>query len=122
MMLIHKLCNSPTHETEAYRFFVGNGINKLFERALPEGERTEENVLKIRSQFIPYYDEVNQPTLMIYLYQRVLYKRWLFLLEGGFLTVKQPYNTTIYNTALYLRLSRDDELQLSLIHSFLPKV
>ena len=38
----------PTHEMEAYRFFVGNGINKLFERALPEGERTEENVLKIR--------------------------------------------------------------------------
>ena len=26
-------------------------------------------------------------------------------------TVKQPYNTTIYNTALYMRLSRDDELQ-----------
>lgn len=49
----------PTHETEAYRLFVGNGINKLFERALPEGERTEENVLKIRSQFIPYYDEHN---------------------------------------------------------------
>ena len=49
----------PTHEMEAYRFFVGNGINKLFERALPEGERTEENVLKIRSQFIPYYDEHN---------------------------------------------------------------
>ena len=47
---------------------------------------------------------------MIYLYQRVLYKRGLFLLEGGFLTVKQPYNTTIYNTALYLRLSRDDDL------------
>ena len=43
----------PTHETEAYRFFVGNGINKLFERALPEGERTEENVWKIRSQFVP---------------------------------------------------------------------
>lgn len=25
--------------------------------------------------------------------------------------MKQPHNTTIYNTALYLRLSRDDELQ-----------
>ena len=25
--------------------------------------------------------------------------------------MKQPYNTTIYNTALYLRLSRDYELQ-----------
>lgn len=46
----------PTHDTDAYRFFVGNGINRLFERALPEGERTEENILKIRSQFVPYYD------------------------------------------------------------------
>lgn len=49
----------PTHDEEAYRFFVGNGINKLFERALPESERTEENVLKIRSRFVPYYDEHN---------------------------------------------------------------
>lgn len=49
--------NYPEHPTEAYRFFVGNGINKLFERALPEGERTEQNVLRIRSRFIPYYDQ-----------------------------------------------------------------
>lgn len=49
----------PTHEEEAYRFFVGNGINKLFERALPETERTEENILKIRSRFVPYYDTHN---------------------------------------------------------------
>ena len=49
----------PTHSTEAYRFFVSNGINKLFERALPEEERTEENVLRIRSRFIPYYNEHN---------------------------------------------------------------
>lgn len=49
----------PTHETDAYRFFVGNGINKLFERALPEQERTEKNILKIRSLFIPYYDVHN---------------------------------------------------------------
>ena len=49
----------PVHETEAYRFFVGNGINKLFERALPEEERTEENIRKIRSRFVPYYDEHN---------------------------------------------------------------
>lgn len=52
-------CGYPTHETDAYRFFVGNGINKLFERALPEGERTEENIGKIRSLFVPYYDEHN---------------------------------------------------------------
>ncbi|MFR6709382.1 MAG: HAD family hydrolase [Bacteroides stercoris] len=31
----------PTHEESAYNFMVGNGINKLFERALPEGEKSE---------------------------------------------------------------------------------
>ena len=46
----------PTHEEAAYKFMVGNGINKLFERALPEGRKTEENILKVRSRFIPYYD------------------------------------------------------------------
>lgn len=49
----------PTHNTEAYRFFVGNGIDKLFERALPEDARTQENILKIRSRFLPYYNEHN---------------------------------------------------------------
>lgn len=52
-------CGYPTHDTDAYRFFVGNGINKLFERALPEGSRSKENVLKIRSLFVPYYNEHN---------------------------------------------------------------
>ena len=28
----------PTHEIEKYNFMVGNGIDKLFERALPEGD------------------------------------------------------------------------------------
>ncbi len=46
----------PTHEVEQYNFMVGNGINKLFERALPEGEKTVENVLRVRKIFIPYYD------------------------------------------------------------------
>ena len=49
----------PIHETDAYRFFVGNGINKLFERALPETERNETNIMKIRSVFIPYYNKHN---------------------------------------------------------------
>ena len=49
----------PTHEVEAYNFMVGNGINKLFERALPKGEKTEENVLRVRKEFIPYYDQHN---------------------------------------------------------------
>jgi phosphoglycolate phosphatase len=52
-------CGYPTHPTEAYYHFVGNGINKLFARALPQEECTEENVLRIREHFIPYYNEHN---------------------------------------------------------------
>ena len=33
----------PTHEIEKYNFMVGNGIDKLFERALPEGEKYARN-------------------------------------------------------------------------------
>lgn len=51
-----KACGFPTHETDEYRFFVGNGIRKLFERALPEDARTEENILRIRDLFLPHYD------------------------------------------------------------------
>lgn len=52
-------CGYPTHPTDAYYQFVGNGINKLFFRALPEEARTEENVMRIRSLFVPYYNEHN---------------------------------------------------------------
>ena len=49
----------PIHEPDKYNFMVGNGINKLFERALPDGEKTEENVLRVRQEFVPYYDQHN---------------------------------------------------------------
>ena len=49
----------PEHEVSAYNFFVGNGINKLFERALPEGARDETNIRRIRGAFLPYYDRHN---------------------------------------------------------------
>ncbi len=47
----------PTHDIPSYCFRVGNGINKLFERALPESERTEINILKVRKFFMEYYNE-----------------------------------------------------------------
>lgn len=53
------LLGYPTHHESAYNLMVGNGINKLFERALPEGEKSEENVLRIRKHFVPYYDAHN---------------------------------------------------------------
>ena len=46
----------PTHPVDAIRTFVGNGINKLLERALPAHEQTEENIMRMRSHFVPYYD------------------------------------------------------------------
>jgi phosphoglycolate phosphatase len=49
----------PTHPTEVIRTYVGNGINKLLERALPATEQTEANVMRMRTHFIPYYDAHN---------------------------------------------------------------
>ena len=50
-------CGYPTHPVDAYYQFVGNGINKLFARALPAEESTEENVQRIRELFISYYNQ-----------------------------------------------------------------
>lgn len=46
----------PVHDLAAYKFFVGNGIDKLFERALPEGEKTAENIREIRKDFLAHYE------------------------------------------------------------------
>ena len=46
----------PTHPEADYRFMVGNGINKLFERALPAGLKTDTNIQRMRQAFIPYYN------------------------------------------------------------------
>ena len=48
----------PTHPESAYNFMVGNGINKLFERASQKGKRAK-NVLRVRKKFVPYYDVHN---------------------------------------------------------------
>ena len=45
----------PEHELPAYRYFVGNGITKLIERALPEAERCEPAILQLREEFVGYY-------------------------------------------------------------------
>ena len=52
-------CGFPTHKIEDYPRLVGNGVNKLIERALPEEHRNEEIVLRLREYFVPYYDEHN---------------------------------------------------------------
>lgn len=52
-------CGYPTHQIEDYPRLVGNGINKLIERALPQEHRNEETVMQLRAFFVPYYDEHN---------------------------------------------------------------
>ena len=52
-------CGFPTHKIEDYPQLVGNGINRLIERALPEEHRNETTVLRLREYFVPYYDAHN---------------------------------------------------------------
>lgn len=50
-------CGYPTHDVSRYPHFVGNGISKLLERALPEAARSEAEVERVRKVFMAYYDE-----------------------------------------------------------------
>lgn len=45
----------PTHETDAYRIFVGDGVKMLAKRALPEGEKTDENCEKLLKIYAEVY-------------------------------------------------------------------
>ena len=50
-------CGYPKHALEDYNMLVGRGIDNLFRAALPEGHRSEEMVSRMRSIFVPYYNE-----------------------------------------------------------------
>ncbi|MBQ5830257.1 MAG: HAD-IA family hydrolase [Alistipes sp.] len=54
----------PTHSYEEYCTFVGNGIMRLVERALPEELRTEEYVKAARRDFVEFYiDNIDNHTV-----------------------------------------------------------
>ena len=52
-------CGFPTHKIEDYPRLVGNGVNKLIERSLPQEHRNEATVLRLREFFVPFYDQHN---------------------------------------------------------------
>ncbi|MGN0016724.1 MAG: HAD family hydrolase [Candidatus Avelusimicrobium sp.] len=64
---IADLASAANHALEALGFprraeeeciqFVGNGVTKLLERALPEGSKTPGQVERMREEFFKYYDE-----------------------------------------------------------------
>lgn len=47
----------PIHQLPAYKKFVGNGVQKLIERALPEHARTTEIIATLLTAFKTYYEE-----------------------------------------------------------------
>lgn len=47
--------NYPEHPLDSFRYFVGDGIRKLIERAIPENERFSENIDNIMADFLSYY-------------------------------------------------------------------
>lgn len=48
-------CGFPKRSRDEVMSFVGNGVVKLIERALPEGEKTPENIEKVHNLFNEYY-------------------------------------------------------------------
>ncbi|SFD34713.1 HAD family hydrolase [Ruminococcus albus] len=47
----------PTHDTEKYKYFVGNGAVKLIERSLPEDQRTPEMIREVHAEYSKVYAE-----------------------------------------------------------------
>ncbi len=45
----------PTHTVEEYKYFIGNGIPKLIERALPEVNRNAYIIEVVKEIFLKYY-------------------------------------------------------------------
>ncbi len=50
-------CGCPIHHLDEYNMLVGRGIDNLFRGALPSEKNSEEMVARMRSIFVPYYNE-----------------------------------------------------------------
>jgi len=48
-------CGLPTHDVNAYRYFVGDGVGKLVERMLPEDRRDEQTVAQVTEAYRDEY-------------------------------------------------------------------
>ncbi len=50
-----KIEGLPTHEVEAFKYFVGDGMPKMVERALPADKRDEETKARVLKNLREYY-------------------------------------------------------------------
>ena len=54
----------PLHTRQEARSYINDGALKLIQRALPEGENSEENAKRVLSRYLEIYDEhVNEETV-----------------------------------------------------------
>jgi phosphoglycolate phosphatase len=55
----------PIHTLQSYYYFIGNGLNKLLERALPAEHRNVEMLAALKADFISHYyvhaDDLTKP-------------------------------------------------------------
>ena len=52
-----RMCGCPERDLSEYNMLVGRGITNLFRGALPPDQRTDEMVLKMKSHFVPRYND-----------------------------------------------------------------
>lgn len=58
--------NYPTHSVEKYKYFVGNGVKKLIERALPQESQGAEIVNKLQEDYVAHYALHDKDTTVPY--------------------------------------------------------
>ena len=51
-----KACGFPVRMEQEVQHFVGNGVSKLLERALPDGAKTPDNLARLKASFLAHYD------------------------------------------------------------------
>lgn len=53
----------PEHSLSSYPMFVGNGVTRLIERAMPEDMRTPENIQAVRENSVNITTNISPTTL-----------------------------------------------------------
>ncbi|MDR3255893.1 MAG: HAD family hydrolase [Synergistaceae bacterium] len=52
---VMSLSGWPTHETDAYKYFVGDGVVNLVTRIMPESARSPDEIERVRKAFVEHY-------------------------------------------------------------------
>jgi len=58
--------NFPTHPITAYKKFIGNGVDKLIERIVPQDQKSPTLLNEVKNSFVAYYNQHAQDTTKPY--------------------------------------------------------